>query len=85
MIYLLLSILCSTAIYAIFSLFARYRVDTFQAIVVNYFVASSFGFLYIRANGGGDYQFNEPWIMNAALVGILFISLFYFIHGCIEQ
>ena len=77
MIFLLLSILCSTAIYAIFSLFARYKIDTFQAIVVNYFVASSFGFLYTKANNGGEYHFNEPWLLNAALVGILFISLFY--------
>ncbi|MCH2215954.1 MAG: EamA/RhaT family transporter [Flavobacteriales bacterium] len=77
MIFLLLSILCSTAIYAIFTLFARYKIDTFQAIVVNYFVASSFGFLYTKANHGGEYHLHEPWLMNAALVGILFISLFY--------
>jgi drug/metabolite transporter (DMT)-like permease len=77
MIYLLLSILCSTAIYAIFSLFGKYKIDTFQAIVVNYFVASGFGFWYTNAHDGGDYTLTEPWLFNAAIVGVLFITLFY--------
>jgi len=77
MIYLLLSILCTTAIYAIFSLFARFKIDTFQAIVVNYFIASSFGFIYARIHDGANYQFDEPWLFNAVIVGLLFISLFY--------
>lgn len=77
MIYLLLSIICSTAIYAIFSLFGQYKIDTFQAIVVNYFVASGFGFWYTMSNGGGSYTLTEPWLINAGIVGVLFISLFY--------
>jgi drug/metabolite transporter (DMT)-like permease len=77
MIYLLLSIICSTAIYAIFSLFGKYKIDTFQAIVVNYFVASGFGFWYTDSNGGGNYTLTEPWLVNAGIVGMLFISLFY--------
>ncbi len=77
MIYLVLSIICSTAIYAIFSLFGKYKINTFQAIVVNYFVASGFGFWYTFSNGGGSYTSNEPWLINAGIVGVLFISLFY--------
>jgi drug/metabolite transporter (DMT)-like permease len=77
MIYLVLSIICSTAIYAIFSLFGKYKINTFQAIVVNYFVASGFGFWYTFSNGGGSYTSSEPWLINAGIVGVLFISLFY--------
>jgi multidrug transporter EmrE-like cation transporter len=77
MIYLLLSIICSTAIYAIFSLFGKYKINTFQAIVVNYFVASGFGFWYTISSGGGSYSLSEPWLINAGVVGVLFISLFY--------
>jgi drug/metabolite transporter (DMT)-like permease len=77
MIYLVLSILCSTGIYAIFSLFKRYGIDTFQAIVFNYFVASGFGWAYTYSNGGGSYTLTEPWLLNALIVGCLFISLFY--------
>jgi len=77
MIYLFVSIVCSTAIYAIFSLFGKYKVDTFQAIVVNYFVASGFGFWYTVSSGGGSYTLTEPWLINAGIVGVLFITLFY--------
>jgi drug/metabolite transporter (DMT)-like permease len=77
MIFLVLSIGCSTAIYVIFKLFPKYDIDTFQAIVANYYVASGFGFAYTAGQGGGTYQWNEPWLLNAALVGILFITLFY--------
>lgn len=77
MIYLILSIICSTTIYAIFSLFGKYKIDTFQAIVVNYFIASGFGFWYTYSNGGGSYTLTEPWLINAGIVGVLFIALFY--------
>ncbi len=78
MIYLILSILCSTAIYALFKLFGRYKIHTFQAIVANYFVASGFGFWY-ASNQGANLVMNgsEPWIWVAAVIGVLFISLFY--------
>ena len=77
MIYLLASIVCSTAIYAIFSLFGKYKIDNFQAIVINYFVASGFGFWYTASSGGGSYTLSEPWFINAGIIGALFISLFY--------
>ncbi len=77
MIYLLLSIVCSTLIYAIFKLFDRFGIDTFQAIVANYYVASGFGFLYCYSNGNLTLTGGEPWLWIAALVGALFISLFY--------
>lgn len=77
MIYLVLSIACSTSIYIIFKLFPKYGISTFQAIVANYFVASGFGLIYTFSQGGGDYSFEEAWWINAAIVGALFISLFY--------
>ncbi len=77
MIFLLLSILCSTAIYAIFKLFSRYGINTFPAIVANYYVASGFGFLYAFSDESMTSAGIESWILSAAMVGILFISLFY--------
>ncbi|MDG1658691.1 MAG: EamA/RhaT family transporter, partial [Crocinitomicaceae bacterium] len=43
MIALLLSVLSSSLIFVIFKLFARFKIDTFQAIVVNYFMAFIIG------------------------------------------
>ena len=78
MIYLILSILCSTSIYALFKLFGRYKIRTFQAIVANYFVASGFGFWYAATRGAKlGIDGTESWIWIACVVGVLFISLFY--------
>lgn len=78
MIYLILSIICATAIYAIFKLIGRYKMHTFQAIVVNYFVASGFGFWYAASQGAPmGVSGSEPWLWIAGLIGVLFISLFY--------
>ncbi len=77
MIFLALSIICSTALYAIFKLFPRFGIHTFQAIVFNYFVAAGFGFSYANANGHGTFDLAVPWLGIAVVVGVLFISLFY--------
>lgn len=77
MILLLLSICCSTGIYAIFKLFSKYGIDTFQAIVFNYFVAAGFGFWWAGHAVSPSEIAGQPWIYHAALVGILFIVLFY--------
>ncbi|NEN24967.1 EamA/RhaT family transporter [Cryomorpha ignava] len=78
MIYLILSILCSTSIYALFKLFGRYNIHTFQAIVANYFVASGFGFWYAASQGAPvGVSGTESWMWIAAVIGVLFISLFY--------
>ncbi|MFT5217076.1 MAG: drug/metabolite transporter (DMT)-like permease [Glaciecola sp.] len=39
MIYLILSILASTAIFVVFKLFERFKINTLQAIVINYITA----------------------------------------------
>ncbi len=86
MIYLILSILCSSLIYALFKSFERYGVDTFPAIVINYYMAAIFGFVYL-----GDMSttaasiFEAKWLPWAALVGFLFITLFYIIAAVSQQ
>ncbi len=77
MIFLIASILCATAIYAIFKWFGRFRIRTFQAIVVNYYVAAGFGFWYASVNGFGTFTADVPWLGFAGVVGVLLISLFY--------
>jgi drug/metabolite transporter (DMT)-like permease len=78
MILLLLSIVCSTAIYALFKLFGKFGINTLQAIVINYYVAAGFGLWYV-----GDFSANIQemstalWLPWAVLVGALFICLFY--------
>jgi len=75
MIYLFLSIAASTAIYVIFKLFERFGVQTFPAIVVNYWTAVAIGYSLI-----GDASIPAvgelDWIPLALVEGVLFILLF---------
>lgn len=76
MIYLILSITASLLIFVIFKLLERYKVNTFQAIVVNYIVAFGFGI-------GSNQQmvvfkdvFEAKWFLGSVIVGAMFIGLF---------
>lgn len=79
MIPLIFSIFSSSLIFVIFKLFPKYRIDTFQAIVFNYFTAFICGILLF----GHEWKEealqvgNWPWFVGIA--GILFISLFMLI------
>jgi len=76
LIYLLLSILASTAIFVTFKLFERFKINTLQAIVVNYFTASAFGVLSYEAKINTLEIINSKWFYGAILLGFLFISVF---------
>lgn len=77
MIWLLLSVLFSTAIFLLFRLFPKIGVITFPAIVINYMVAALCGIVM----AGNDYQvaekLKEPWMIGGLCFGVLFITLFY--------
>lgn len=76
MIYLILSILISSLLFVIFKLFDKFQVNTFQAIVVNYFVAFICGFFFY-GNGVTLVEISQkPWMIGAVCLGILFISIF---------
>jgi len=79
MIFLLLSILSSAAIYVVFKLVDRYRVFTFSAIVINYFVACLAGFFLSNSNPFTLDVFTQKWTPIALLVGVMFIIMFYVI------
>jgi len=75
MILLTLSILGSSAIYALFKLFPRFGIQTFPAIVANYVVAASLGFAVAASSGAGTV-IDTSWIPYALGIGALFITLF---------
>jgi uncharacterized membrane protein (UPF0136 family)/uncharacterized membrane protein len=77
MIFLLLSICSSTLIFLLFRSFPGWGVETLPAIVVNYITAFVCGMFLIQ--GPYDYaeRMSQPWFMAAALMGCLFIVLFY--------
>lgn len=76
MIYLALSILFSSSIYVLFKYFGKYNVQLLPAIVVNYFIAASYGLFQIESVSQLKSISTEWWVA-ALIISILFISLFY--------
>lgn len=78
MIFLLLSILSSTIIFVVFKLYKRFKVNTLQAIVVNYFIACTVGFVgYIDSSEEIIRIPSESWFGGTLFLGAMFISVFY--------
>jgi drug/metabolite transporter (DMT)-like permease len=76
MLYLALYVLCSMLLGFIFKLYPRYKVDTFQAIVVNYITCVCCGWIHL---GHFPYAYGENarnWLPYAFFLGIVFISGF---------
>ncbi len=76
MIFLLLSVLSSSLIFVIFRLFKRYGIDTFQAIVVNYFTAFAIGFSLYGHTWNPACLEQNSWMPFAGICALLFIGLF---------
>ncbi|WP_299104598.1 EamA/RhaT family transporter [uncultured Tenacibaculum sp.] len=76
MIYLVLSVLVSSLLFVIFKLFDVFKINTLQAIVVNYAIALSFGFFNSDISLSISEVPSQPWFFGAFCLGILFISVF---------
>ncbi len=76
MIPLLLSVLSSSLIFVIFKLFKRFEIDTFQAIVVNYFTAFTIGFVLYGHTWNPSCLEQTSWMYYAGISALLFIGLF---------
>ena len=78
MIYLLLSILLSSAIFIIFRYFSQFKVNNFQAITFNYLLASAMGLGLFSGDSGIMELFDQPWLYLGIIEGVLFITVFIF-------
>ncbi|WP_033961802.1 EamA family transporter [Psychroserpens jangbogonensis] len=76
MIYLLLSITASTLIFIIFKLLDKFKINTLQAIVVNYFTACLFGIWSYDEPLNVTKVLQSEWIYGAIGLGFLFIAIF---------
>ncbi|WP_339627473.1 GRP family sugar transporter [uncultured Maribacter sp.] len=74
--YLVLSILFSSLIFVIFKLFAKYQIQTIYAIILNYFIACSVGFLYNNEPFDISTIPQKSWFWGSIALGLLFIVIF---------
>lgn len=77
MIYLFLSILFSTGLFVIFKYFGIYKIETLKAIVVNYMVAFTLGFISSEKTITITEIPNQPWFYGAIFLGAMFVSIFF--------
>ncbi|MFT6923641.1 MAG: drug/metabolite transporter (DMT)-like permease [Crocinitomicaceae bacterium] len=77
MIALIFSVICSSLILVLFKLFDRYKIDTFQAIVFNYFMAFIIGFSLYGNQWNPQSMQQTGWMIYAAISAVLFIGLFF--------
>lgn len=76
MIFILLAILCSVLLGFIFKLYARYGVDSFQAIVFNYATCVTCGTIHLGRFPVQPEHFSQSWMPYALVLGGIFISGF---------
>lgn len=76
MIYLLLCIISSTAIIILFKFFSRFKINNFNAIIINYLTASLIGLIISFNSLKNINLFIQPWLPVAVLIGILFVVMF---------
>ena len=77
MIYILLSVLFSSVLFIIIKLFANFKIDTLQALVVNYLTASGMGFFFFEEAFNPSEIICKQWFMGSFMLGLLFILIFY--------
>ena len=76
MIFLIFSVFITSLLFVIFKLFDVYKVNTFQAIVLNYAVALCFGFVHSKISLSVAEIPQQPWFLGATILGFLFITVF---------
>lgn len=76
MINIALVVLISSLIFVTFKFFDRFKVDNFQAITINYLVATIFGILIVGSQFKYDIIIEKAWLIHAAFIGFIFIVTF---------
>jgi drug/metabolite transporter (DMT)-like permease len=78
-IYLILSICCSSIIITTFKLLERNKIPVFPVIVMNYVVASALGFIVARPYPSLNSILTSEWLIFASIIGFIFIVMFQFV------
>ena len=77
MIYLALSVISSTLIYAVFKTFKSFNINLLNALILNYITAAVFGFTLQSTSVSLSTLPSFNWFIPAACLGTFFICIFY--------
>lgn len=79
MLYLFLSIFSSIVILIIFKVIGKYNIKVIQPIIINYFVASTLGFLSAGLTPKEIIEIPTDWILPGVFIGSLYVFTFFLI------
>lgn len=85
MLYILLSICCSTSLIVIFKLFERYNINTFQAILFNYYTCVLCAWANMGTFPIPSDVIQKPWLIFALILGFCFITGFNAVGGTVRN
>lgn len=85
MLYIILTVLVSVLLLIIFKLFDKYKVNTFEAIVVNYITAAITGILFANSHMSAAKIVQADSFFIALPMGFVFISIFYLISQTAQK
>ena len=77
MIYLVISTLLTSSFFLFFKYFDIYKINTFQALVVNYLIAALIGLVFACGISPYLFEVNIAWLYYAIALGALFITVFF--------
>ncbi|MEN8224763.1 MAG: DMT family transporter [Bacteroidota bacterium] len=75
--FLALTILQSSAIFVVLKLFGKYKIDNWQALSVNYVIATIFGFIIYKGDISAEIIIEKDWFVYSLILGLTFISTFF--------
>ena len=76
MVFLVFSILSSAAIYVIFKFLDRFKIKTFNVIIINYITATILGILLTNSQADIFPIYRNAWFPYSIFIGIMFIIMF---------
>lgn len=76
MIFIIFSILSSAGIYVIFKFLDRFKINTFNVIIINYITAAILGILLTNTQVDITLILKSSWFPYSILIGVLFIIMF---------
>lgn len=82
---LICCIVINAFIGVIFKLFALYKIDLLQGIVVNYFTCLATASVVLGSFALPNDLFSQPWVMHAMLLGLLFIVAFNVLGQTVKE
>jgi drug/metabolite transporter (DMT)-like permease len=85
MLFLALSILCSTSINLLFKAAPRFKAETLHVIVINYFFATLLGVLLAGSSLFNFFSNIQAWMLLAIVIGILFIIMFRLMATSVQK